>query len=85
MNTNKLIVGNIYKTSGRGRYFIPARRKNGEWVDNQDSSSDEYMDEVEIQSGTPLLVLAQPENALCSVALVGEQPVWVFDDEVDEL
>lgn len=77
-----LTVGKLYITTDRCWYFNVAIKRDLDWVDDEQNG---WMADIEVPSGTPLIVLANPDDRQCSVALVGEQILWVFDDDVDEL
>jgi len=83
MITNSFIIGKLYKTTERCCFFRTAVCQNGEWEDAVSDAN--WFSEVEIPPGTMVLILANPDNRLCSVALADEEMFWVFDDDVEEL
>ena len=82
MNTNSFIIGKRYITTDRCWYFNTAVKRDLAWCDDEDNG---WMADIEVPPGTTLIIIANPDDRQCSVAQVGEQTLWVFDDDVDEL
>jgi len=79
---NILKIGKLYITTDCCLFFNVAHRKNGTWVDGESADGMWFS---EVPPGTSVLILSNPDYRFSSVALVGEQTLWVFDDDVDEL